>query len=52
MNHERRDPERVIDLDWVRCTENAPLAAWNHFGKGDKNRADFAAIRAYAMLRA
>ena len=33
----RHDPERVIDLDLVRCTENAALAAWKYFGKGDKN---------------
>lgn len=37
------DPERVFDLDLVRCTENAALAAWKHFGKGDKNQADAAA---------
>ena len=39
----RHDPERVIDLDLVRCTENAALAAWKFFGKGDKNQADGAA---------
>jgi fructose-1,6-bisphosphatase II len=39
----RHDPERAIDLDLVRCTENAALAAWKYFGKGDKNQADFAA---------
>jgi len=39
----RHDPERVIDLDLVRCTENAALAAWKFFGKGDKNAADGAA---------
>lgn len=43
MPPSRHDPERVIDLDLVRCTENAALAAWKHFGKGDKNLADFAA---------
>ncbi|RIK87654.1 MAG: class II fructose-bisphosphatase [Planctomycetota bacterium] len=43
MSASRHDPERVIDLDLVRCTENAALAAWKHFGKGDKNLADFAA---------
>ncbi|MCC6491818.1 MAG: class II fructose-bisphosphatase [Pirellulales bacterium] len=42
----RHDPERVFDLDLVRCTENAALAAWKHFGKGDKNLADFAAADA------
>lgn len=43
MKNDRHDPERVIDLDLVRCTENAALAAWMYFGKGDKNRADQAA---------
>jgi fructose-1,6-bisphosphatase II len=42
----RHDPERVFDLDLVRCSENAALAAWKHFGKGDKNQADFAAADA------
>jgi fructose-1,6-bisphosphatase II len=43
MAPKRHDPERVIDLDLVRCTENAALAAWKFFGKGDKNQADQAA---------
>ncbi|MGI9458173.1 MAG: class II fructose-bisphosphatase, partial [Aeoliella sp.] len=43
MDYKRHDPERVIDLDLVRCTENAALAAWRFFGKGDKNIADQAA---------
>ena len=43
MTPPRHDPERAIDLDLVRCTENAALAAWKYFGKGDKNQADFAA---------
>lgn len=43
MAPKRHDPERVIDLDLVRCTENAALAAWRFFGKGDKNKADEAA---------
>jgi fructose-1,6-bisphosphatase II len=42
----RHDPERVIDLDLVRSTENAALAAWKFFGKGDKNQADGAAADA------
>ncbi|GIW81599.1 MAG: fructose-1,6-bisphosphatase [Gemmatales bacterium] len=42
----RHDPERAIDLDLVRCTENAALAAWKWFGKGDKNAADLAAADA------
>jgi len=40
------DPERQIDLDLVRTTENAALCAWKWFGKGDKNKADFAAADA------
>ena len=43
MSSLRHDSERVIDLDLVRCTENAALAAWKYFGKGDKNQADAAA---------
>lgn len=39
----RDSPERRIDLDLVRSTENAALSAWKWFGKGDKNKADFAA---------
>lgn len=37
------DPERLFDLDLVRCTENAALRAWKWFGKGKKNEADAAA---------
>ena len=37
------EPERLFDLDLVRCTENAALRAWKWFGKGDKNGADGAA---------
>ncbi len=43
MESRRHDPERLFDLDLVRCTENAALAAWKYFGKGDKNQADYAA---------
>jgi fructose-1,6-bisphosphatase II len=43
MPPNRHDPERAIDLDLVRCTENAALAAWKFFGRGDKNAVDFAA---------
>lgn len=43
MNPPRHDPERIIDLDLVRCTENAALAAWKWFGKGAKEQADAAA---------
>jgi fructose-1,6-bisphosphatase II len=43
MMEQRHDPERTIDLDLVRCTENAALAAWKWFGKGQKEHADEAA---------
>ena len=43
MSAPRHDPERIIDLDLVRCTENAALAGWKWFGKGDKESADGAA---------
>ena len=45
MAGRRHDPERVIDLDLVRCTENAALTvtAWKWFGKGEKEKADGAA---------
>lgn len=46
LTERRRDPERAIDLDLVRCTENAALAAWKWFGKGDKQLADAAAADA------
>lgn len=46
MSHKRHDPERAIDLDLVRCTENAALAAWKWFGKGQKEIADGAAADA------
>ena len=46
INQKRHDPERVIDLDLVRCTENGALTAWKHFGKGDKSVADAAATDA------
>jgi fructose-1,6-bisphosphatase II len=46
MSNRRHDPERAIDLDLVRCTENAALAAWNWFGKDEKEKADSAAADA------
>ena len=46
MEETRHDPERSIDLDLVRCTENAALAGWKWFGKGEKEKADFAATDA------
>lgn len=46
MAEKRHDPERAIDLDLVRCTENAALTAWKWFGKGEKEEADSAAADA------
>lgn len=46
MPANRHDPERAIDLDMIRCTENAALAAMRWLGKGDKNSADLAATDA------
>ncbi len=46
MPANRHDPERAIDLDLIRCTENAALAAREWLGKGDKNSADLAATDA------
>ena len=43
MTTRRHDPERLFDLDLVRCTENGALAAWKWIGKGNKNAADQAA---------
>jgi len=43
-------PERQIDLDLVRCTENAALAGWKWFGRGDKIAADQAATDAMAGM--
>ncbi len=43
MTARLHDPERLFDLDLVRCTENAALSAWKWFGKGNKNEADAAA---------
>ncbi len=40
------DPERLFDLDLVRCTENGALAAGKWIGKGNKNAADQAASEA------
>jgi fructose-1,6-bisphosphatase II len=41
MAKRAHDPERLFDLDLVRCTENGALAAWKWIGKGNKNAADF-----------
>jgi fructose-1,6-bisphosphatase II len=44
------DPERILDLDLVRCTEHAALAAWDYFGRGDKNQVDRAASDAIRTM--
>jgi fructose-1,6-bisphosphatase II len=46
MSKRAHDPERLFDLDLVRCTENGALAAWKWIGKGNKNAADGAASNA------
>ena len=46
MTANRHDPERAIDLDLIRCTENAALATREWLGKGNKNSADLAATDA------
>ena len=40
------DPERTIELDFVRATEAAALTVFKWIGKGDKERADGAACDA------
>lgn len=39
-------PPRALDLEFVRATEHAALAAWRLFGRADKNAADPAAVEA------
>src|SRR4029079_15471747 len=41
MSKRARDPDRLFDLDLVRCTENGALAAWKWIGKGNRNAADY-----------
>ena len=40
------DPERTIEFEFVRATENAALNAMSFIGQGDKNAADAAACDA------
>jgi len=40
------DPERTVEFEFVRATENAALNAMRFIGKGDKNAADAAACDA------
>ena len=41
-----RDPERSIEFEFVRATENAALNAIHWVGRGDKESADAAACDA------
>ncbi len=40
------DPERTVEFEFVRATENAALNAMHFIGRGDKNAADAAACDA------
>jgi fructose-1,6-bisphosphatase/sedoheptulose 1,7-bisphosphatase-like protein len=40
------DPERTVEFEFVRATENAALNAMRFIGMGDKNAADAAACDA------
>ena len=41
-----QDPERTIEFEFVRATENAALATIHHLGRGNKEEADAAACDA------
>ena len=41
-----RDPERTIEFEFIRATENAALHAMHWIGRGDKEGADAAACDA------
>jgi len=41
------DPERTIEFEFVRATENAALNAMRFIGQGDKNAAEAAASAAF-----
>ena len=47
---EKKKPTRNIALELVRVTEAAALAAGRHFGRGDKIKADGAAVDAMRLL--
>jgi fructose-1,6-bisphosphatase II len=40
------DPERTIEFEFVRATENAALNCYHWLGRGEKEKADFAACDA------
>ncbi len=46
LDHSTKDVERLIELDFLRCTENAALSALQWVGKGKKELADAAACDA------
>ena len=46
LNNTARDPERTIEFEFVRATENAALNAIRWVGRGDKEGADAAACDA------
>jgi fructose-1,6-bisphosphatase II len=50
MSIEKMKPTRNIALELVRVTEAAALAAGRHFGRGDKIKADQAAVDAMRLL--
>jgi fructose-1,6-bisphosphatase II len=45
----RQQPDRNLAMDLVRATESACLAAARWVGRGDKNRADHAAVEAMRL---
>jgi fructose-1,6-bisphosphatase II len=50
MLDQKKKPTRNIALELVRVTEAAALAASRHFGRGDKIKADGAAVDAMRLL--
>ena len=46
----RQVPDRNLDLELVRVTEAAALAAARLMGRGDKNAADGAAVQAMRVV--
>ena len=47
---DRQVPDRNLDLELVRVTEAAALAAARLMGRGDKNAADGAAVQAMRVV--
>lgn len=50
VDQEKKTPTRNLALELVRVTEAAALAASRHFGRGDKIKADAAAVDAMRLL--